>query len=261
MKRFISFSAGVESTTMCVLYGKGATAICCDTGAEHRAMYDRLKSVESKLKEIHNGDFQLLIIVPSVTARGEKVQSLIDYCLKYEMMPSGQMRFCTREFKINPIEQFLKSQGECELMIGFNADEEGRTGNLEQLQNVKYTYPLIEDGYTRSECEDILNLHGLHPRFPIYMSRGGCKMCFFKTEKEYKALYFLNQDEFNEVMLFEESLQKNKKKFYSILGNGKSLRQLAETCEQERTFLKDADWSELYKSLKAETSCGAFCHR
>jgi PP-loop superfamily ATP-utilizing enzyme len=29
MKRFISFSGGVESTTMCILYGKGATAIWC----------------------------------------------------------------------------------------------------------------------------------------------------------------------------------------------------------------------------------------
>jgi hypothetical protein len=36
MKKFISLSAGVESTTMCLLYGKGATAIFSDAGDEDR---------------------------------------------------------------------------------------------------------------------------------------------------------------------------------------------------------------------------------
>jgi 3'-phosphoadenosine 5'-phosphosulfate sulfotransferase (PAPS reductase)/FAD synthetase len=51
MKRFISFSGGVESTTMCILYGKGATAIWCDTGAEHDLMYQRIDDVEKHLTE------------------------------------------------------------------------------------------------------------------------------------------------------------------------------------------------------------------
>ncbi len=54
MKRFISFSGGVESTTMCLLYGKGATAIWCDTGAEHGEMYERINKVEDYLKDFHN---------------------------------------------------------------------------------------------------------------------------------------------------------------------------------------------------------------
>lgn len=34
--RYIAFSGGVESTTMCLLYGKGATAIFSDTVSKHR---------------------------------------------------------------------------------------------------------------------------------------------------------------------------------------------------------------------------------
>jgi len=41
MQKFISFSGGVESTTMCVLYGKDAKAIWADAGAEHDFMYER----------------------------------------------------------------------------------------------------------------------------------------------------------------------------------------------------------------------------
>jgi 3'-phosphoadenosine 5'-phosphosulfate sulfotransferase (PAPS reductase)/FAD synthetase len=62
MKRFISFSGGVESTTMCLLYGKGATAIWCDTGAEHGEMYERINKVEDYLKDFHNGEFNLIKI-------------------------------------------------------------------------------------------------------------------------------------------------------------------------------------------------------
>lgn len=260
MKRFISFSGGVESTTMCILYGKGATAIWCDTGAEHEKMYERMKMVYAAIKAIHP-DFHMVVITPNATAKGVKVKSLEEYIKIYKVMPSGQMRFCTREFKIKPIDDFLESQGECELLIGFNYDEQGRTGNLGLKSNVKYIYPLIEDGYTREDCEDILREHNLHPNFPVYMLRGGCRMCFFKSEKEYRAMYHLSHDEFNEVMQFEESIQDKRTKFYSIMGNGKSLRQLASECENEKQFMLGADWSELYKSLKKETSCGAFCHR
>lgn len=258
-KRFISFSGGVESTTMCILYGKGATAIWCDTGAEHELMYKRLDSVEQYLRELHKGDFELIRIKGSQNAKGVKVDSLEDYSIEYKMMPSGQTRFCTKYFKIIPIDNFLKGQGECELMIGFNYDEQGRTGNLELQSNVQYSYPLIEEGLTRDDCEDVLNMHNLHPNFPVYMTRGGCRMCFFKSEKEYKALYFLNNKEFNEVMAFEEKIQDKRAKFYSIMSNGKSLRQLSKECEQEQNFLGNI--AELYKSLKKETSCGAFCHR
>jgi 3'-phosphoadenosine 5'-phosphosulfate sulfotransferase (PAPS reductase)/FAD synthetase len=253
MKRFISFSGGVESTTMCILYGKGATAIWCDTGAEHNEMYERINYVEDKLKELHKEDFNL------VKVSNEKYIGLEHYAKKQKFMPSGQARYCTRLFKIEPIDNFLHNQGECELMIGFNADEEGRTGNLELKSNVKYSYPLIENGLNRNDCEDILKLNNLHPEFPVYMLRGGCRMCFFKSEKEYRAMYHLNNKEFNEMIEFEEGMQDKRLKYYSIMGNGKSLRQLAEECKQEKLMFNEIE--TLYKSLKKETSCGAFCHR
>jgi 3'-phosphoadenosine 5'-phosphosulfate sulfotransferase (PAPS reductase)/FAD synthetase len=62
MIKYISFSGGVESTTMCLLYGKGATAIWCDTGAEHKEMYNRIDKVEQYLKDFHSGDFNLIRI-------------------------------------------------------------------------------------------------------------------------------------------------------------------------------------------------------
>jgi 3'-phosphoadenosine 5'-phosphosulfate sulfotransferase (PAPS reductase)/FAD synthetase len=261
MKKYISFSGGVESTTMCILYGKGATAIFCDAGAEHQKMYERLDMCEQKLKEIHNGDFELIRIKPLVNQKGMVVSSLTEYIINASCMPSGLMRFCTRMFKIEPIDLFLKNAGECELMIGFNADEEGRTGNLQMMPNVHYTMPLIEDGLNRNDCEIILRQHDLHPNLPPYMSRGGCKFCFYKSKKDYKALYFFNQLEYIDVMEFEEKIQDKRKKFYSIMQNGLSLRMLMQECEQEASMFGIEQMKEMYKDTSTSQACGAFCHR
>ena len=83
-------------------------------------------------------------------------------------------------------------------------------------------------------------------------------MCFFKSEKEYRALYYLNRNEFNKMLEFEEKMQDKRLKFYSIMSNGKSLKQLAIQCSQTLDF----DFEQLYSDYKKENkSCGAFCHR
>ncbi len=257
-KRFISFSGGVESTTMCVLYGEGATAIWVDTGAEHEVMYQRIDYVEKRLKALHKGNFNLVRLVGAKNVLGVPYNNLEDAVIAKKFMPSGTARYCTIDFKVKPIDEYLRQQGECELMIGFNSDEEGRTGNLEMEANVKYTYPLIEAGLSRMECEAILEEHDLHPKFPVYMLRGGCRMCFFKSRKEYRAMFHLNLREFEEVMDFEKRIQDRRKKFYSIMGNGESLEQLYDKCKSE-LFQGDASLYDDYK--KQSIGCGAFCHR
>lgn len=264
MKRFISLSGGVESTTMCILYGKGAKAIWCDTGWEHKPMYDRMDKLEEKLKELHNGDFEIIRIKPSVTVKGQKVQRLQDKIERSQFMPSKFRRYCTGEFKIKPIDNFLKSQGDCELMIGFNSDEEpskDRTGNFMKCKNVNYKYPLFEDGYSREMCEDILNVYGLHPNFPIYMKRGGCKGCIFKSIAEFKALYFFDRQEFIEVKELEEKIQDKRKKFFSISMSHKPMSHIQELCETEIKMFGEENIKSMYHKIKPSQSCGAFCHR
>jgi 3'-phosphoadenosine 5'-phosphosulfate sulfotransferase (PAPS reductase)/FAD synthetase len=259
MNKFISFSGGVESTTMCILYGADAKGIWADAGAEHKKMYERIEKVESQIQKIHP-DFEIIKVKGSTKHKEVIYDNLEKLVVAYKFMPSGQQRFCSRIFKIEPIDKYLSTQGECELMIGLNVDEEAsREGNWGLQCNVKYTYPLVDDGLTRDDCEEILKEHGLHPNMPVYMSRGGCRMCFFKSEKEYRAMFHLAKDEFLEVMAMEEEIQDQRGKFYSIMANGKSLRQLMLQEQKER--LQFPEIQELYKSLKKETSCGAFCHR
>jgi 3'-phosphoadenosine 5'-phosphosulfate sulfotransferase (PAPS reductase)/FAD synthetase len=265
MKRFISFSGGVESTTMCILYGRGAKAIWCNPGWEHQPMIERVDFCEKMLKEIHDGDFEIIRVTPKVKVKGQVVETLQSCIALWQYMPNVRQRYCTDRFKIQPIEKFLKEQGECELMIGFNADEEpggvDRVGNFAKLKNVNYTYPLFNDGFTRDMCEEKLNELGLHPNFPPYMQRGGCVGCFFKSEREYKAMYFMAREEFMSTLKLEESIQDKRSKFFTIGAFQKPLRHLMNVCNQELALWGSEAILDMYKKVKPTQSCGAFCHR
>ena len=258
-KKFISFSGGVESRTMAILFGANSTLLFVDTGSEHEELYKSIDEFEIFIEKFHKGSCKLLKLKHPNGSLEEEI-------IRKKFMPSIWKRYCTYRHKVKVIDDFLKNEGDCELAIGLNVDEDRRTGNLEELKNVSYTYPLQFDaigyigGLDRDDCENLLLVHGVHPKFPPYMSRGGCKFCFFKSEKEYKAMYFLNRKEFDEVLLLEERLQDKRSKHYSIMSNQKSMKQLATECKSESDFLK-TDFKDIYAETNKKTYCGLFCHR
>jgi 3'-phosphoadenosine 5'-phosphosulfate sulfotransferase (PAPS reductase)/FAD synthetase len=89
MKKFISFSGGVESTTMCILYGEFAKAIWCDTGSEHKEMYKRIDFIENQIRSIHE-NFEIIRIKPQVKFKGEIVNSIEERAILGMFMPSGE---------------------------------------------------------------------------------------------------------------------------------------------------------------------------
>ena len=258
MRKFISFSGGVESTAMCVLYGKGATAIFCDTGSEHKEMYKRLDYVENMLKEYHGGDFELIRIKPKRMYKGDEYNSLTDFIKAANYFPSGQSRFCTADFKIKPIDAYLSQFEKVELLIGLNADEKDRKGNHLKGENIYYSYPLINDNHDRDYCIELLKTYNLHPNFPPYMSRGGCKFCFFKSKKEFRAMVHLAPSEIEEVAEIEESIQDKRGKFYRIKRDMPKIREFIQI-EKNNLF---GDNSIYYTpDTDKSPSCGVFCHR
>jgi 3'-phosphoadenosine 5'-phosphosulfate sulfotransferase (PAPS reductase)/FAD synthetase len=258
MNRYISFSGGVESTTMCLLFGKGAKAIWADTKSEHEKMYDRINEVEGFLKDYHDGDFGIVKVVGQAEVGGKSVEGLTDYILASKFFPSPRARFCTRKFKIEPIDKYLSAQGEVELMIGLNYDErDDRTGNFGLQSNVNYTYPLVDIEYDRATCSEILEHYGIHPDFPPYMDRGGCKFCPFKSRKEYKAMVHFAPDEIEEVARIEETIQDARNKYFRIRSNMPRLRDFI-SLEKNNLI---GNLSGFYAADSERKSCGVFCHR
>lgn len=257
MKTYIAFSGGVESTTMCLLYGKGATAVFTDTGSEHAYLYERLDKVEKFLKEFHEGDFELIRLRANVKIKGETVNTLTEAIIAKKFFPSAYNRFCTIDFKIKPLDDFLKTQGDVCLFIGLNADEEDRVGNHGLVDNVTYKYPLKDQGITRQMCVDILTTAGIAPDFPAYMRRGGCIFCPFKSKKEFKAMVHLSPNEIDIVRQIEEAVQDYRGKYFRIRDNMPSM---AEFIQNEKNNLF-GDLSSFYDDSEENYSCGVFCHR
>ncbi len=250
MKKFISFSGGIESSAMCVLFGGGADAIFSDTGWEHKNIYDRIGLVEQRISELHGRDFKVIKV------KNHNDGTLLEYIKKSKFYPSPIARYCTRMFKIEPIDNFLNQFSEVEIMIGLNSDETDRTGNHGLGLNVKYSYPLIDNNISRSACIDILKKADLLPNFPPYMQRGGCVGCFYKSKKEYYAMALLSPDEFNQVVSIEKDMQDERGKFYSIRPNIKSMEELGKLARDGMFEAK-----EMYQDSQPETPCGVFCNR
>lgn len=256
MKTYIAFSGGVESTAMCLLYGKGATAVFTDTGSEHAYLYERLDKVEKFLKEHHDGDFELIRLRANVKCGEKYVDSLTDYILESRFLPGRRERFCTRLFKIGVMDDWLKDKGDAELLIGLNADEE-REGNFGLLANVKYRCPLQDDNITRQMCTDILTAAGIAPDFPAYMRRGGCIFCPFKSKKEFRAMVHLAPEEISLVQRLEEAVQDKRGQYFRIRDNMPVMKTFIET-EKNNLF---GDLSAYYDDSEESYSCGVFCHR
>jgi hypothetical protein len=257
MKTFIAFSGGVESSTMCVLFGNKADAIFADTGFEHKQIYERLDLIEDWCKSFHRTDFKIHKIKSKYGTLPERIKQQVYY-------PSFNARYCTREFKIEPIDNFLESyriEG-CELMIGLNYGEQDRINNGHGNKLfVKYSYPLADAKLTRESCIEILKKVDLYPTFPPYMKRGGCIGCFYKSKKEYTAMALLNPSEFKIVEDLESELQtlsKNgeyRRTWYTILPNIK-MREIRELAEA--SLFKPED---IYPTINDATQCGVFCNR
>lgn len=250
MNKFIAFSGGVESSTMAVLFGNSADAIFSDTGFEHKEIYERVDLVENFVKQAIRPDFKIHRI------RNKKHGSLIDYIKQQKFYPNFQARYCTRMFKIEPIDDFLDQYGEVELMIGLNYEEsEKRTGNHGNKPNVKYSYPLVESKLSREACKNILDKLGLLPKFPAYMQRGGCIGCYYKSKKEYEAMALLNPEEFSIVEQLEKDIQDRREDFFSIKEGVK----MSDIRKGVENMIFEPD--EIYPVINDATNCGVFCNR
>lgn len=250
--QFISFSGGVESSTMCVLFGNKADAIFSDTGFEHDEIYKRIDLVEKWVQNFHRPDFKIHRI------KNTEHDSLVDYIKKTRFYPSFQARYCTRMFKIEPIDDFLEQYKDdgVELMIGLNADEiDMRTGNHGNKKFVKYSYPLADNGISRAGCIAILKKANLYPEFPAYMQRGGCVGCYYKSKKEYEAMALLNPTEFKIVEDLENEIQDRRTEFFSIRQD-MTMKQIRESVSN-MLFQPD----EIYPVINIVTKCGVFCNR
>ncbi|MHB1176621.1 MAG: phosphoadenosine phosphosulfate reductase domain-containing protein [Sulfuriferula sp.] len=125
-------------------------------------------------------------------------------------LPSAQVRWCTRQLKLLPFEQWVKpmlAAGDIVTSyIAIRADEDYREGYSSKQANLVIKIPFREHGVDKAGVMDILEASGVGlPKYYDWRSRSGCTFCFFQQKIEWVRLSREHPDAFEEAKAYEKT--------------------------------------------------------
>ena len=187
-----------------------------DTGKELPEVYEYLGRLEGFLgKPIHrlNADRDF------------------DFWLKQynNFLPSPQTRWCTRQLKIKPFQEWIKrdlADGHTvHSYVAIRADEAGRSGMVSKQHNLKVHLPFVEKGLDKAAIIELLDASGLGlPAYYRWRSRSGCTFCFFQQKIEWVRLKEEHPNAYEEARRYEKVALENDSPF--TWSQGESLDEL-----------------------------------
>ncbi len=125
-------------------------------------------------------------------------------------LPSPQSRWCTRQLKIRPFENWIKSALESGVKVfsyvAIRADEQYREGYMSHHPNLKVRLPFKESGYDKTGVLELLEGSGLGlPAYYEWRTRSGCTFCFYQQKIEWVRLLERHPEFFEEAKAYEKS--------------------------------------------------------
>lgn len=215
--KVLSLGAGVQSTTVLLMSCRGVlpkldAAVFADTQWEPDEVYEHLEWLTDQaakagipVHRVSNGNLRqhtLEGFVRGSRAEGERYASLPLYVLNPNGSQGMIRRQCTREYKIVPIERFIRREllalkpGErapadaVDQWFGISADELRRV-RISRDHWKRHIYPLVglpeemlNRPFTRLMCHDWLREHYPHREVP----RSACIGCPYHTNDEWRRI-------------------------------------------------------------------------
>ena len=135
-----------------------------------------------------------------------------DFWLKQynDFLPSPQSRWCTRQLKLRPFEQWLRPKLEngetIYSYVAIRSDEEYREGYASKNDRLIVRLPFKEVGVDKAGVLEILDGAGLGlPAYYAWRTRSGCTFCFFQQKIEWVRLKEQHPDAFEEAKAYEKN--------------------------------------------------------
>lgn len=198
LRHVLLVSGGKDSTALAIYMKEHHPEIemeylFCDTHKELPETYEYLSRLEAFLGK------------PITRLLEDEHERGFDYWLDMYRgyLPSPNMRWCTRQLKIEPFEKYIGTDP-VKLYIAIRADEH-RDGHITSKPNVTPVYPFKEAGITREDVFRLLEESSVGiPKYYEWRSRSGCTFCFFQRSIEWVGLLERHPDRFEEAMRYEK---------------------------------------------------------
>jgi 3'-phosphoadenosine 5'-phosphosulfate sulfotransferase (PAPS reductase)/FAD synthetase len=187
-----------------------------DTGSELPEVYSYLEKLESILNK------------PIERLNGER--TFKHYLEKYNhFLPSVQQRWCTRQLKLRPFEDWLRPSLNAGVrVISYVAirSDEDRSGYRADTTGIEVEFPLRDHNIDKEGVIRILRDAGLGlPEYYRWRSRSGCTFCFFQQKIEWVRLMEEHSDAFEEAKQLEKTALSHGSPF--TWSQGESLEELS----------------------------------
>lgn len=168
----------------------------CDTGAELPETYEYLSRLE--------------VVLGKPIARLNAERGFDHWFEVYRgMLPSPQMRWCTRQMKIKPLEEWLGDDPAISY-VAIRADERNRKGYVSTKPNIEAVFPFVEDGIDHDGVLRILDEAGIGlPDYYSWRTRSGCYFCFYQRKAEWVGLAEHHPDLFERAVAIESKVLKD----------------------------------------------------
>ena len=200
----LGLSGGKDSAALAIYMAQNHPEIdiqyfFTDTGEELPEVYSYLHKLQSLL----NGK-EILNLSPK--------EENFEYWLKNykHFLPSAQQRWCTRQLKLRPFENwikpFLDDGYTIYSYVAIRADEGYREGYNSTSDNLIVKLPFREGGIDKAGVYQILEMYEIGlPEYYKWRSRSGCTFCFFQQKIEWVRLKEHHPEAFENA----KSLEKN----------------------------------------------------
>jgi 3'-phosphoadenosine 5'-phosphosulfate sulfotransferase (PAPS reductase)/FAD synthetase len=165
----------------------------CDTGAELPETYEYLTKLEAALGQ------------PIARLNADRG---FDHWFEVfrGALPSPQMRWCTKNMKIKPIEDWIGDDPAVSY-VAIRADEANRKGYVSTKPNISAVFPFVDEGLDHDDIMRILEDAGLGlPSYYEWRTRSGCYFCFYQRKAEWVGLADRHPDLFERAKAIEKKV-------------------------------------------------------
>ena len=165
----------------------------CDTGAELPETYEYLTRLE--------------MVLGKPIARLNASRGFDHWFEVYRgALPSPQMRWCTKNMKIKPIEEWIGDEPAISY-VAIRADESNRKGYISTKKNIETCFPFVEDGIDQAGVMRILEDAGIGlPEYYDWRTRSGCYFCFYQRKAEWIGLADRHPELYDRAIAIEKKV-------------------------------------------------------